>query len=136
MGIDVPAPRLFWRLESSARGERQTAWQILVSATKEGLAAGRGDLWDSGRMESDESIHIRYAGAALASSQRVFWKVRVWDRDGRPSALEPAGHVDDGRAEAGGVEGHLDRRAGGDGDAAAARRRSRSGRGSSAPSRT
>ncbi len=86
MGIDAPAPRLFWRLESSARGERQTAWQVLVSATKEGLAAGRGELWDSGRKESDESIHIRYAGAALASSQRVFWKVRVWDRDGRPSA--------------------------------------------------
>jgi hypothetical protein len=91
MGIDVPAPRLFWRLESPARGERQTAWQILVSATKDGLAAGRGELWDSGRVESGESIHIPYAGAALTSSQRVFWKVRVWDRLGRPSAWsEPA----------------------------------------------
>jgi alpha-L-rhamnosidase len=85
LGIDVPAPRLSWQVESRERGERQTAWQVLVASTPEGLAADRGDLWDSGRRESDETLRVPYAGAALSSSQRVFWKVRVWDRGGQPS---------------------------------------------------
>jgi len=86
LGIDVPQPRLFWRVESEARGARQTAFQILVASSADALAADRGDLWDSGCVESDETAFVRYAGAPLASSQNVFWKVRAWDRAGRPSA--------------------------------------------------
>jgi alpha-L-rhamnosidase len=85
LGIDVATPRLFWQVESADRGERQTAWQVLVASSPDILSAGRGDLWDSGRVDSDATTHIRYAGAALASSQKVHWKVRVWDRGGRPS---------------------------------------------------
>jgi hypothetical protein len=84
-GVDVPQPRLFWTLKSSVRGQRQTAYRILVASSQENLAAGKGDLWDSGKTASDETIQIRYGGAALASSQRVFWKVQVWDKDGKPS---------------------------------------------------
>jgi alpha-L-rhamnosidase len=90
MGVDVAAPRLFWRVESPARGERQTAYQILVAASRNAMAADRGDLWDSGKVASDETAHVPYAGTSLSSSQRVFWKVRVWDRDGRPSGWSPA----------------------------------------------
>ncbi|HNV02421.1 MAG TPA: family 78 glycoside hydrolase catalytic domain [Vicinamibacterales bacterium] len=86
MGIDVPRPRLYWRVQSPERGARQTAWRVLVSSSPEFLAADRGDLWDSGRVASDESAHIPYAGSPLASSQRVYWKVRAWDQAGRPSA--------------------------------------------------
>ncbi|MDO8836970.1 MAG: family 78 glycoside hydrolase catalytic domain [Vicinamibacterales bacterium] len=86
LGIDVAKPRLFWHVESPDRGERQTAWHVLVASSAESLTAGRGDLWDSGRVDSDETAHIRYAGAALASSQQIHWKVRVWDRRGTPSA--------------------------------------------------
>ena len=86
LGIDVAKPRLFWQVESADRGERQTAWHVLVASSAEILVSGRGDLWDSGRVDSDETAHIRYAGAALASSQIVHWKVRVWDRRGTPSA--------------------------------------------------
>jgi alpha-L-rhamnosidase len=86
LGIDVAKPRLFWQVEGVDRGERQTAWHILVASSSGALAADRGDLWDSGRVESDETTHIRYGGAALASSQTVHWKVRVWDRSGRPSS--------------------------------------------------
>ena len=50
-----------------------------------GLAADRGDLWDSGRTNGEADEDTRYSGAPLVSSQRVFWKVRVWDRAGRPS---------------------------------------------------
>jgi alpha-L-rhamnosidase len=84
-GIDVPQPRLFWRVESGQRGQRQTAWQVLVASSSEVLNQNRGDLWDSGRTATDQTTFIRYAGGLLASSQHVLWKVRVWDRDGAQS---------------------------------------------------
>lgn len=91
LGIDVAQPRLGWKLESDARGQRQTAYQILVATSVESLAADKGDLWDSGKIVSDETVHVRYAGERLASSQRGFWKIRVWDKDGKASGWsEPA----------------------------------------------
>jgi len=81
-GIDVAKPRLSWVIESTRRGERQTAYQILVATTPELLAQDQGDLWDSGKVESDQSIQVAYAGKALESRAACFWKVRSWDRDG------------------------------------------------------
>lgn len=86
LGVDVVQPRLFWRLASDERGQRQTAFQILVAASPDALAADRGELWDSGKIASDETAFVRYGGAKLASLQTVFWKIRAWDRDDQPSA--------------------------------------------------
>jgi alpha-L-rhamnosidase len=86
LGVDVPHPRLSWRVTSSESGQGQTAWQVLVASSPEFLAQDRGDLWDSGRVASDQTSHLRYAGKTLVSSQRVFWKVRSWDRAGEPTA--------------------------------------------------
>jgi len=86
LGIDRSQPRLFWQVESDERAQQQTAYQVLVASAPERLASTKCDLWDSGRVASDETAHILYAGKPLASSQRVFWKVRVWDQAGRPSA--------------------------------------------------
>lgn len=82
LGIDTLQPRLSWILHSNEREQRQTAYQILVASTAENLARDEGDLWDSGRIESDRSIHVPYTGRPLESHQRCFWKVRVWDQDG------------------------------------------------------
>ena len=91
LGIDVTKPRLSWTLASDQRGVKQSAYQILVASSAAALAADQGDLWDSGRVSSDETAHVVYAGAPLASRQRAFWKVRVWDTAGEPSAWsEPA----------------------------------------------
>jgi alpha-L-rhamnosidase len=91
LGIDETAPRLSWCLRSSQRGQRQTACQILVAGAKKDLARNNGDLWDSGRIEGDDSIGVVYGGRPLASGQLCHWKVRVWDKDGRPSSWsEPA----------------------------------------------
>ena len=84
-GLDVARPRLSWMLESAARGQKQTAYRILVASELAALARDKGDLWDSGRVASDESVHIEYAGKPLASGTELFWKVRAWDRDGRES---------------------------------------------------
>ncbi len=91
LGIDVLRPRLSWALESDRRGDRQTAYQILVASELHALDSDRGDLWDSGRVEGGESLNVEYAGPDLRSSQRCWWKVRAWDRDGHPSGWsEPA----------------------------------------------
>jgi len=85
IGIGASAPRLYWKLSSAARGQRQTAYQVLVSSSSDLLSRDQGDLWDSGKVASDQTIHIPYGGKSLSSSQQVFWKVRVWDKDGAPS---------------------------------------------------
>ena len=90
-GIEVAQPRLFWQMKSPQRGEMQSAYQVLVASAPQLLAAGTGDLWDSGKVDGDQSTFIRYAGQPLTSSQQVFWKVRVWDRSGGPSPWGPVG---------------------------------------------
>jgi len=85
LNVDVASPRLFWIDESSERGRRQTAYQIVVASSEKNLAADKGDLWDSGKVASDETIQIPYAGKSLNSLQPVFWKVRVWDANDKPS---------------------------------------------------
>jgi len=86
LGIDEPNPRLSWRLEAltaRARSLGQTAYQLIVSSSEEYARAGRGDLWDSGRVSSDRSNQIAYGGRTLTSGQRVYWRVRVWDQAGQ-----------------------------------------------------
>ncbi len=85
IGIDAPHPRLSWRITSDQRGVLQTAYQVRVAATPQALQ--KGDLiWDSGRVESEQSLHIPYGGPALRSGQRCYWQVRVWEDDAPPSA--------------------------------------------------
>jgi len=86
LGIHETAPRLGWRMNSSRRAEKQTAYQVLVASTPEMLGQQKGDLWDSGKVASERSAHIEYAGKPLQSRMRCFWTVRVWDRDGKPGA--------------------------------------------------
>ncbi len=91
LGIDVAQPRLSWKLEAKRRGQKQTAYHVLVASDAEILKEDRADLWDSGKVASDQSIHVVYAGKPLASRARCCWKVRVWDKDGKAGAFsEPA----------------------------------------------
>jgi len=74
LGIDVPKPRLSWIIESNRSNEKQTAYEIVVDG-----------LWDSGRVESDQSIDVLYGGKELSPATRYSWKVRIWDGEGKPS---------------------------------------------------
>ncbi len=82
LGIDVLNPRLSWVLESDQRGQGQSAYQVLAASTLDKLEQGQGDLWNSGKVSSDETAAVKYAGSTLTSHQECFWKVRVWDKDG------------------------------------------------------
>jgi len=85
LGVDSPNPRLFWNFAGDERGQKQTAYEILAASTENNLSRDDGDLWDSGKVNSDESIQIPYAGKPLNSSEQVFWKIRVWDANGNIS---------------------------------------------------
>ena len=81
--IDAASPRLSWINSSRTKGESQTAYQIRVSGY--GSPLRRADLWNSGRIESDQSFLVHYDGEELESMQRCRWQVRVWDSNGRKS---------------------------------------------------
>ena len=90
LGIDSTKPCLSWMISENAgnggvRGQRQTAYQVLVASTSELLTKDKGDLWDSGKVASDQSILVEYAGTPLESRMRCYWKVRIWDQAGKPA---------------------------------------------------
>jgi len=90
-GIDVPDPHLSWVIESTERGQGQIAYQVLVATCPGNLEMDRGDAWDSGRVESTASTHIRYEGAPLESNRTYFWKARAWlVKGGETAYSEPA----------------------------------------------
>ncbi|HIJ66268.1 MAG TPA: family 78 glycoside hydrolase catalytic domain [Candidatus Hydrogenedentes bacterium] len=86
LGIDVSRPRLSWVLRAERRRESQTAYHVLVASEVTLLDSGDVDLWDSGKVESDQSIHVAYQGNQLRSNMHCFWRVRVWNFDGIPSS--------------------------------------------------
>ena len=83
-------PRLSWSVASPDRGQRQTAYQILVASAPERLRPGVADIWDSNKVLSSESLNVHYGGPTPKARQRGYWTVRVWGKDGRPSAFAPA----------------------------------------------
>ena len=85
LGLDSPQPRLSWIVTAEERGQKQSAYQILVAGDEKLLAPGQADLWDSGEVKSDQSNQVAYQGKPLASLTRCVWKVRVWDQAGKPS---------------------------------------------------
>jgi alpha-L-rhamnosidase len=85
-GIDHQSPNFGWVLTSAERGQRQTAYQLIVHDDQHKL------LWDSGKVSSSESSHVKYKGKRLNSSSHYGWKVRVWDRQDRPTEYTKRAH--------------------------------------------
>jgi alpha-L-rhamnosidase len=85
--VDISEPRLSWINvpEKESRGVFQTAWEIRVAGTKEELLSEEADLWNSGKVSSEESFNIKYGGRPLASRQDCWWQVKVWDNEGNES---------------------------------------------------
>ena len=84
LGIDDPASSFSWQLQDPARGAKQTAYEVLVASREDLLRQDKADVWDSGRIDSGESLNVRYRGPAIAASTRAFWRVKVWNAAGKP----------------------------------------------------
>ena len=84
IGSDTQQPQLSWQLQDERFAARQTAYQLQVATRSELLLNGKADVWDSGRVSSDKSVGVAYAGPALKPEQRYYWRVKVWDKDGNP----------------------------------------------------
>ncbi|WP_269227195.1 glycoside hydrolase family 78 protein [Flavobacterium eburneipallidum] len=89
-GIDVVQPRLSWQIKSDVNDVKQTAYQIIVASTLENLNANKADLWDSGKVTSNESVNIIYNGKKLGDRQNAFWKVTVFTNKGEIKSTENA----------------------------------------------
>jgi alpha-L-rhamnosidase len=99
MGLDERVPRFSWKLEDARRGAAQTAYQILAASTPALLSAEKGDLWDSGKVASDQSQLVAWAGVALKSRQSVYWKVKVWDHERAESSWSQSAYFEMGLLE-------------------------------------
>ncbi len=90
VGIDIRQPRLGWRIESGEQNVVQTAYHILVASSPKLLAQDKGDVWDSGKIESDASQWIAYQGASLKCNTAYYWKVKIDTNKGESDWSLPA----------------------------------------------
>ena len=105
-GIAMTQPRLSWQIPTEYNGIAQQAYAILAASTPEKLNEKDADLWNTGRINSDQSIWIPYEGKALTSRSVVFWKVKVWDEQGRESNWSSPAHFSVGLLEKSDWKGH------------------------------
>lgn len=77
LGIDVESPRFSWQMKSPyhKRGLKQTAYQLVVT-DENGQT-----VWDSGKIDSEQSLNIKYQGRQLLATTRYNWELKVWDNE-------------------------------------------------------
>ncbi len=81
--MDLKQPRVSWVMETTERGQAQSAFQIQLATTENLIVSGKPDMWDTGRLESSKTLHHTYAGIALESNTTYYWQVTVWDKDNK-----------------------------------------------------
>lgn len=96
LAVNTTHPRLSWEIQATGRNVKQTSYQILVASSLEKLNRNEGDLWDSKKVMSDQSVAIPYEGVPLQSRITCYWKVKVWTGDGRESAWSEPAHWSEG----------------------------------------
>jgi len=84
-GIDIEKPRFSWTLKGGGRNRLQTAYQLIVASSMEKLSNRQGDIWDSGKVNSNATNQIEYEGSSLESNTKYYWKIKVWDESGMES---------------------------------------------------
>ena len=88
--ITNPEPRFSWIVNGESDATMQTAYQILVASDKQTIEENEGDVWDSDKVSSEESVAIPFRGKKLDEHTSYWWKVRTWDQDGQRSAYSKA----------------------------------------------
>ena len=94
LGIDTDKPRFSWTLNSTGRNQFQSAYEILVSESRQELWQGKGSDWSSGKINSSQTLHVVYNGAPLKPFTLYYWAVRVYDQNGEVSAWSQLGRFE------------------------------------------
>jgi alpha-L-rhamnosidase len=71
-GIDITQPRFYWQLQSTEKAQKQSAYQIMVAQSVDDLKLNKGILWDSKKIVSEQSIHVKYEGIPLKSGEKAY----------------------------------------------------------------
>lgn len=80
IGLDSYIPRFSWQLKNEGRNIVQIAYELkLIAPTKSGN-------WNSGKINTNQSVQVPYTGPVLQSNAKYQWQVRVWDQNNTPSA--------------------------------------------------
>ena len=90
LGIDVKQPRLSWQLQSNQRNVVQTGYEVIVSSNEQNLQQNKGDVWRSGSVSSNQSLHVPYNGAVLQAGKHYYWKVIVQTNKGQAESQQTA----------------------------------------------
>ncbi len=89
VGINLTNPRLSWVIESDQDNQLQSAYQVLVASNPKLLSEKKADCWNSEKNESDQSINVKYGGTTFESLTEYYWKVRIWDKNGKVTKWSP-----------------------------------------------
>lgn len=87
IGLDKANPQLSWKIPVYSNGIMQSSYEILVASSLKKLNNDEGDVWSSGKVDSDQSVFVRYTGNPLESRRQYFWKVKYWDNKGAESSF-------------------------------------------------
>ncbi|WP_346860795.1 hypothetical protein [uncultured Draconibacterium sp.] len=91
IGLETLAPRLSWKIKTDKKNVFQSAYRIICAASKGNLLNESSLVWDSGLVNSDQSVHVEYNGNELKSGQRIWWQVKIATNNGEESEWsEPA----------------------------------------------
>jgi len=90
LGIDIKQPRLSWQLQSNQRNVVQTSYEVMVSSSEQNLQQNKGDVWKSGTISSNQSLHVTYNGAVLLPGKHYYWKVIVQTNKGQAQSAQTA----------------------------------------------
>ena len=85
LGIDVRKPELAWTLVLNERNQFQSAYEIIVSSDRSLADKLQGNFWSTGKVISNQQLHIEYSGTGLSPRTRYYWRVRVYNQEGKAS---------------------------------------------------
>lgn len=94
--IEEEQPRLSWELIDSERNQFQSAYQIIVSSSVEKANAKVADVWNSGKILTNQTNQITYNGKALEKKKVYFWSVKAWNKNGKESVWSKVAHWETG----------------------------------------
>jgi alpha-L-rhamnosidase len=90
LSIDIKFPRLSWNFTASERNQFQSAYEIIVSDNAKDIQQNKGNVWQSGKVNTSQNLHIQYIGAALKPFTKYYWRVKVYDKNGLASTWSPS----------------------------------------------